>query len=238
MTLTSIHVLSYDEDRTWDDLHALRPADAAYWHPGVTAPLDDSGLPAPDLRSWTVLACWDDRAAWEAALLGSGPWQGAAEAWSALMLAGPTRDLPAAAQWADGGSTPPFGSPARPDPDGPTAVVTTVGLDLEQLGDALRFLRDVQHVVGSLADAPGNLGYRLGSPEHIPPQVDPFTFSLWTDARAARAWAYGSGVHSRAMDDHIDQSHVLRGTFTTFSVLETCGSWSLRHRAAAGAAAG
>ena len=238
MTLASIHVLSYGEDRSWDDLRALRPVDATYWHPGCSAPPDASGLPVPDMRSWTVLACWPDRNAWAEALDGAGPWQGAAEAWSALLVPGATRDLPAAAQWADGGGDPPFGQPTRTAPDGPAAVVTTVGLSPDDLGAALRFIADVQDVVQTLAQTPGSLGYRLASAEHFPAQIDPYTFSLWSSARAARAWAYGGGVHARAMEEHMAGSHVLRGTFTTFGVLDTRGSWTVRHRLGAGVAAG
>jgi hypothetical protein len=238
MTVTSVHVLSSHGDQTWDDLRALRPDRATYWHPGVWATPDASGLPVPDLRSWTVLATWDDRADWEAALDGPGPWQDTAEAWSALLVAGPTRDLPAAARWAEGRSDPPFGSPTRTAPAGPTAVVTTVGLSPDDLGAVLRFIADVQHVVRTLADTPGSLGYRLASAEHFPSQVDAFTFSLWSSARAARAWAYSAGVHARAMDDHMDGGHVLRGSFTTFDVVDTRGTWTTRHRLATPVAAG
>lgn len=229
MTVTSVHVLSYDDARA----ELPRPAGASYWHAGMTTDLDAAGLPAPDLRAWTVLACWPDRAAWEAALDGPGPWRDAAEAWSALLAAGPTRDLPAPARWADGGSSAPFG-PAVPVPSqGPVAVVTTVGLDPADLGAVLAFLRDVQDVVRSLQDAPGSLGYRLAGSRDFPAPHDAFTFSLWSSARAAADWAYGAGVHARAMDAHTDRPHVLRGTFTTFSVLETRGSWTVRHALAA-----
>lgn len=229
MTIASIHVLRFEQERTWDDLRARRPELATYWHPGVTAPRDAAGLPVPDLRSWTVLACWPDAEHWSHALEGPGPWQGAAEAWSASLAAGPTHYLPAEAQWAEGCTAAPFGTPWTAAPDGPVAVVTTVGLAPDDLGAVLRFVRDTQEVVRSLAATPGSLGFRLASPELFPSQVDPFTFSLWTSAQAARTWAYRNRVHTRAMDDHMQGAHVLRGSFTTFAVQEMRGTWSDRH---------
>lgn len=229
MTAVSVHVLRFAGQRTWDDLRAARPDTASYWHPGVTAPPDDSGLPVPDLRSWTVLACWRTDEEWRRAVDAEGPWLGADEAWSALLAPGPTRSTPAAAQWADGHREPPFGAPAERPPLGPVAVVTTVGLAADDLLSALRFLGDTWSVVGSLAATPGSLGFRLGSAEHFPSQADPFTFSLWEDVKAARAWAYGTDVHVRAMARHTDEPHVTRGSFTTFSVVETRGTWTARH---------
>lgn len=229
MTSTSIHVLRFDEERTWDDLRAQRPPAATYWHPGVTAPPDAAGLPVPDLRSWTVLACWPDDAQWAQALDAAGPWRGAAEAWSVLLAAGATHYLPAQALWADGYPEPPFGPAPTTRPQGPVAVVTTVGLAPDDLGAVLRFITDVGHVVESLAGTPGSSGFRLGSAEHFPSRVDPFTFSLWSSAQAARAWAYGRGTHARAMQDHLAGTHVVRGSFTTFSVVDTRGTWSDRH---------
>lgn len=227
MTVTSIHVLRYAEDRDWDELR-IPPPPASYWHPGVTAPADAAGIPCPDGRSWTVLACWPSRQDWQEALQGPGPWQGSEQAWSALLQPGPTRDLPAAAQWAGGRTTPPFGLPQPPVP-GPVAVLTTVGLAPDDLGEVLRFVADVERVVDTLAATPGSAGFRLGSAEHFPSQVDAFTFSLWDDMRAARRWAYGEGVHAGVITAHSDRPHITRGSFTAFSVLETCGTWSDRH---------
>lgn len=229
MAVTSVHVLQLEQELTWEDLRALRPAAATYWHPGVTAPRDAHGLPAPDLRSWTVLACWPDARQWQEALDGPGPWTGAAQGWSVLLETGGTHVVPSPARWADGTTTPPFGPPSRLPAAGPVAVVTTAGLGAEDLGAALRFLADVQDVVQTLSTTPGSLGFRLGGAEHFPPQVDPFTFSLWQDASAARAWAYGQGVHAAAMARHMDGSHVLRGSFTTFRVLDNRGTWTRRH---------
>jgi hypothetical protein len=108
-------------------------------------------------------------------------------------------------------------------------VLTTVGLSADDLGAVLRFAADVEAVVHTLSTTPGSLGFRLGGAEHFPSQVDAFTFSLWENAAAARAWAYGQGVHADAMAFHMDGSHILRGSFTTFAVLDSRGTWAQRH---------
>lgn len=136
----------------------------------------------PDLRSWTVLACWPDDAQWAQALDAPGPWRGAAEAWSVLLAAGATHDLPAEALWADGYTEPPFG-PAH------DATTGTGRLPLAR------------------------------RPLHVLPVVQ-------------RAGCSGVGVrtgtHARAMQDHLAGTHVVRGSFTTFSVVDTRGTWSDR----------
>ncbi|MDT7572502.1 MAG: hypothetical protein QOE05_2676 [Actinomycetota bacterium] len=223
MTVTSVHVLRYDAGRGWPEMRTARPESARYWHPGVLAPPDGSGMPVPDEREWTVIATWDDTDACRAAVSGPGPWTGAREAWCCVLAAGETRYNPAEAAWADGRSVPPFGVPSIEDPAGPVAVLTTVSLapDVEP---ALRFARDVEAVVQTLPDAPGNLGYRLGAAEDFPQTVDAFTFSLWASWADARRWAYRGGVHARAMRDHMVGTHVVRGSFTTFGVLDVVGA--------------
>jgi quinol monooxygenase YgiN len=222
MTVTSVHVLRYDDCRGWPELRAARPDSALYWHPGVLAPPDSYGIPIADEREWTVIATWADAAACRTAVDGPGPWVGAREAWCCLLSAGETRFNPAAPAWADGGDVPPFGTPSIEDPTGPVAVITTAALapDLEP---ALRFSRDVRAIVATLADAPGNLGYRLGGAEDFPQTVDAFTFSLWASWADARKWAYQAGVHARAMRDHMSADHVVRASFTTFAVLDAVG---------------
>ncbi|MBK5308145.1 MAG: hypothetical protein JJD92_15775 [Frankiaceae bacterium] len=216
-------MLRYDAGRGWPELRAARPDTALYWHPGVPAKRDSSGIPIPDEREWTVLATWADRDQWRRAVDQFGPWTGARESWSCLLSAGETRNNPAAAAWADGGSVPPFGSPWIEEPTGPVAVVTTVSL-APDFAEALRFARDVEAVVDTMAEAPGSLGYRLGGAEDFPQTVDAFTFSLWASWADARAWAYRGGVHARAMRDHMSGEHVVRGSFTTFGVLDAVGS--------------
>jgi len=226
MTVTAVHVLRYDAaGHSWSDLKAARPPGATYWHPGVLAPRDSNGIPVPDEREWTVLATWPDEAACREALDGPGPWTGTREAWSVLLRAGGTRFVPAAARWADGTETVPFGTPAAELPSGPVAVLTTVGLSAD-LGEALRFARDVQEVVGTLPAAPGYLGHRLGGAEDFPQRVDAFTFTLWERDADARAWAYRTGVHAAAIREHMSGAHVVRGSFTMFGVLATQGHWS------------
>lgn len=222
MTATSVHVLRYDEGRGWPELRS-RPESATYWHPGVLAKRDASGIPIPDEREWTVLATWEDADAWRVGVAGPGPWEGARESWSCLLSAGETRDNPAAARWADGGSAPPFGAPSVEEPTGPVAIVTTVSL-APALTEALRFGRDVEAIVETLPGAPGSLGYRLGGAEDFPQTIDAFTFSLWASWADARRWAYRGGIHARAMRDHMSGDHVVRGSFTTFGVREVVGS--------------
>jgi hypothetical protein len=224
MTVTSVHVLRYDDGRCWSQLRAARPGAATYWHPGVYAKRDSSGVPVPDEREWTVVATWPDAASWRDALDGAGPWQGSRESWSCLLSAGETRPNPAPPVWADGTSVPPFGPPWDEEPTGPVAVLTTVGHTLNDLPALLRFARDVEAVVETLPETPGCLGYRLGSAEDFPQSVDSFTFSLWASWADARGWAYRSGVHATAMRDHMNGVHVERGSFTTFAVRDVAGT--------------
>ena len=223
MTVTSVSVLRYGEGRGWAEQRAARPAASTYWHPGVSAPRNDSGIPIPDEREWTVIATWPDADAWRAALAGPGPWDGARESWSCLLSAGQTRPNPAAPVWADGTTQPPFGTPWDEEPAGPVAIVTTVAHSAEQLAPVLRFAHDVERIVETLGDASGCLGYRLGSAEDFPQTVDAFTFSLWASWADARRWAYRGGIHAGAMRDHMNGQHVVRGSFTTFAVLEVAG---------------
>jgi hypothetical protein len=224
MTVTSVHVLRYDDGRPWSELRDGRPEGAAYWHPGVFAKQDSSGIPIPDEREWTVIATWPDADVWRAALDGPGPWAEAREAWSCALSAGETRFNPAAPLWADGGTVPPFGAPVIEEPTGPVAVVTTVAHSPDDLVPVLRFARDVEAIVETLDNAPGCLGHRLGGAEDFPQTVDAFTFSLWASWADARTWAYRGGVHARAMRDHMSGEHVVRGSFTTFGVLDAVGS--------------
>jgi quinol monooxygenase YgiN len=224
MTVTSVSVLRYDDGRGWPELRAARPREARYWHPGVYAERDRSGIPIPDEREWTVVATWADAEAWHRAMAGPGPWTDAREAWSCLLSAGETRFNPAAPLWADGTEVPPFGVPWTEEPAGPIAVMTTVAHAPHDVAAVLRFARDVEAVVETLAETPGCLGYRLGGAEDFPQSVDAFTFSLWASWADARRWAYRTGVHARAMRDHMSGTHVARGSFTTFAVLAVHGS--------------
>lgn len=226
MTVTSVHVLRYDDGRGWDELRAARPEAASYWHPGVYGRCDASGLPIPDEREWTVVATWADAEAWRAALGSSGPWQGARESWSCLLSVVETRYNPAAPAWAEGWSESPFGMPSQAEPAGPVAVVTTVGHSDRNLDPVARFVRDVEAIIDTLPESPGCLGHRLGGSEDFPQTVDAFTFSLWKSWPDARTWAYRGGVHARAMRDHMTGAgeHVVRGSFTTFGVLDAVGS--------------
>ncbi|MDT7539086.1 MAG: hypothetical protein QOI82_2671 [Actinomycetota bacterium] len=226
MTVTSVHVLRYDDGRGWAELRGDRPAAAAYWHPGVYAKRAGGGIPIPDEREWTVVATWADADAWRAALEDAGPWDGARESWSCLLSAGETRYNPAAPNWADGSDVPPFGAVSVEEPTGPVAVLTTVAHSGDHLDRVLAFARDVEACVDTLADAPGFLGHRLGASEDFPQTVDTFTFSLWASWADARSWAYRGGVHARAMRDHMTgaEQHVVRGSFTTFGVLDLVGS--------------
>jgi quinol monooxygenase YgiN len=223
MTVTSVHVLRYDDARGWPEQRAARPAGARYWHPGVFAPLDSTGVPVPDESEWTVVATWADAAAWRGACAGPGPWDGTRESWSCLLSAGETRVNPDAAAWADGGTVPPFGSPSLEDPSGPVAIITTVA-HAPAPEPAMRFARDVEAVVDTLPETSGCLGYRLGGAEDFPATIDAFTFSLWASWADARTWAYRAGVHADAMRDHMSGDHVSRATFTAFAVVETLGS--------------
>lgn len=224
MTVTSVHVLRYDDARGWPAMRDSRPEAATYWHPGVYAERDAAGIPIPDEREWTVVATWADGEAWRAALAGAGPWEGARESWSCLLSAGETRYNPAAPVWADGGEVPPFGTGFLEEPTGPVAVVTTVAHSGDHLDRVLHFARDVEAIVETLPQTQGCLGYRLGGSEDFPQSVDAFTFSLWASWADARRWAYRGGVHADAMRDHMAGDHVVRGSFTTFGVLDAAGS--------------
>src|SRR4051812_30704450 len=172
MTVTSVHVLRYDQGRGWAELRGARPESATYWHPGVYAKRDSSDIPIPDEREWTVLATWADAAAWRSAMDGPGPWEGARETWSCLLSAGETRINPVAPAWADGRDEPPFGAVSLEEPTGPVAVITTVGHSGDQLDRVLQFARDVEECVETLTDVPGYLGHRLGGSEDFPQRVD------------------------------------------------------------------
>src|SRR4051812_6305260 len=110
MTVTSVHVLRYDEHRGWPEVRGARPEAARYWHPGIFAKRDSSSIPIPDEREWTVLATWADADAGPLGREGRGPGAGARESWWCLLSPTPPRVLPAEPLWADGTTTPPFGA--------------------------------------------------------------------------------------------------------------------------------
>lgn len=124
--------------------------------------------------------------------------------------------------------------PFAPIPDAPsTAAVQPLGVLTRATlrTSALRdFWASVPDVSADTAGHPDIL-FKLGMGEI--PWVHQVTISIWTDAKAMRAFAYKSGAHADAIRKARDHAWFKEDLFARFSVLGCEGTWSGRHPLAA-----
>jgi hypothetical protein len=171
-----------------------------------------------DLRHWAVLACWSDPRAVEAFERSAfvHDWDRRAnpddggERLRVLM-----RPLSSRGQWSE---RLPFGSPTAQPYDGPVAALTRARLRTSRTA---QFWRAVPAVSARLATAPG-LRAAIGIGEA--PVGLQGTFSLWDDAEALQAFAYGTPEHADVVRRTPSVGWYREELFARFAVLEASGS--------------
>lgn len=175
---------------------------------------------APDFGVYAILATWDseDRARTQ---LAEAPIfrrydRRATESWTVLLS--PTRSRGA---W-DGRSPFPTAEPDR-STSGPVAVITRATMR----GGALRaFWKAVPPVSLATVDEPALL-FQVGMGEL--PVVLLTTFSVWSDAEALHAFAYGPGsAHLAAVKASRKERWFDEELFARFEVVDTWGRWGER----------
>lgn len=170
----------------------------------------------PNLGVYAILATWDhaDRArdAMREAELFSGFRERAAERWMVALEA-----THATGAW-DGCS--PF-DPAGEDPEGPMAVLTRAKI---RTGRLVPFWRSVPSI-SRATEGRFDLRFGLGIGEWPLSQLA--TFSVWDDAEAMRAFAYG-GSHGETMRRARRDGWFREDLFARFRVLGSEGTWGGR----------
>jgi hypothetical protein len=124
-----------------------------------------------------------------------------------------------------------FGTPeAPPDPSEPIAIITTAGW---KLGDSLDMarVREFSNGVGAVRmSMTGTDGLHSQESFFFPGalQHDAITVTLWRDAAAARAFAYGPGVHKMQLTRQREQNLADRTSFTRCRIGRAKGTWHAR----------
>ena len=170
-------------------------------------------VPVPRMTMAYYFALWPDEAALER--FRAGPlrrWDGARE-----RLALTLRPVQGFGTW--GGEDPLLGERSEPPP-GPVALITHSRTRPTKVA---RFFAADGPVVRALDEAPG----RLWSDGFFdsPPRLDSGTLSLWRDTGAATAFAYGRGVHQRAVKAQREGGWFSESWFARFAIEAARGSW-------------
>jgi hypothetical protein len=227
-THLTIRLVRFDRVRDLDDV-GLCPIGDPLWT-GVGADVRAAGAPqgAATAFTWAAVGFFADestaRASFEA---GSAavPWAaGAAEVWTALLQPFTHRGE---TNWVDPARPGPvFATGRAPAPGERMAVLTTVGwnfgpdLDMDRVAD---FGVGVGLIRDSMNDVDG-----LHSQQTFTPPgggLDPFTFTIWRDDAAMRAFAYRPGVHKEQMDRFKRLHTADRTSFTRLRALASSGTW-------------
>jgi hypothetical protein len=170
-------------------------------------------LPVPQMTIAYFFALWRDEAALERFRLGPlRRWDGARE-----HLALTLRPVQSFGAW--GGADPLGGERSEPRP-GPVALITHSRTRPTKL---TRFLVADGPVVRALEGAEGR-HWSDGFVDDLT-RLDSGTLSLWRDASAATAFAYGPGVHQDAVKAQRDGGWFSESWFARFAIEAAQGSW-------------
>ncbi len=223
-TLTTFTLLRFDDrQRWWMWLHMAlarpllaRTSGLQFWKLLGTGKGGGFSL-RPDLNRFGLLLVWrseqDAQAFFEASALFGDIQRRAAEHWTAFLLPTQARGL-----W---NRRQPF-TPVVGETSAnltPVAVLTRATIRLSHLKS---FWAHVPAANAALARADGLL-FSVGIGEM--PFVRQATFSLWRNAEAIRAYAYGSAAHTQAIRGTRQQRWYAEELFARFIVLRAEGSW-------------
>jgi hypothetical protein len=155
------------------------------------------------------------------------PWlDEAVEVWSAVLQ--PFRHT-GSANYVDRASPGALFETVGPQPASsePIVVVTSAGWTVGENFDMSRvrdFSTGVMGVRMSMSGIPGLLSQQsFFFPRVL--EYDPLTVTLWRDTAAARAFAYGPGVHKVQMQRQNDQGLADRTSFTRCRIVRSEGTW-------------
>lgn len=181
----------------------------------ISAPLGGGLFAPPDPGRVGMIAFWDDDAALSR-YLGDDPATGWHVRLDPVQIHGyhATRGSEGADTWPGWPGLP---SETRPDPGGPSVVLT---LARTRVSQTPRFLRASAWAAKPLASAPG---FVWGSALARPPIVA--TCSLWESAASLEAYAYGrqEDGHRRAMDADRTKAFHHEGVFIRFHPYHSAG---------------
>lgn len=194
------------------DRRALQGVDGLRFGKLLGTGRDDTMTTSADLRRWAVFAVWDDVAA--LARLGDfgGRWAAATERYDVTMA-------PVGAHGSWGGQDPFAGIGTAAEEDGPVAVLTRATVRLRRLPT---FLRAVPPVEATMAGAPGLLA-AVGIGEV--PIGRQATFSLWSDAAAVQAFAYGDRAHASVVERTRAEDWYGEEWFARLRPVSVSGTW-------------
>ena len=122
----------------------------------------------------------------------------------------------------------PFGSlAAQPPPGSPIAIITTVGWTVGEGLDMNRVREFSNGVMGVRMSMTGVDGLHSQQSFFFPRvlEYDPLTITFWRDSEAARAFAYGPGVHKLLMQRQKLENLADRTSFTRCIILRAEGTW-------------
>jgi hypothetical protein len=118
-------------------------------------------------------------------------------------------------------------SESQPSPSEPIAIMTTSGWTVSESLDMNRVREFGNGVLGVRASMSGIAGLHSQQSFFFPGVLtyDPLTITLWRDAAAARAFAYGPGVHKAQMLRQRAQNLADRTSFTRCHIVRGEGTW-------------
>jgi hypothetical protein len=125
-----------------------------------------------------------------------------------------------------------FGTVEAPPPlTDPIAVITTAGWTLGETLDMTR-VREFSNGVGAVRISMTGADGLYSQESFFFPgglQHDAITVTLWRDAAAARAFAYGAGVHKMMLGRQREENLADRTSFTRCRIVRASGTWHGRN---------
>jgi hypothetical protein len=167
----------------------------------------------PDWQQWAILACWDDRKAFECFYGGSfmAKWWKlfGVEKWTILC-----QPLQSHGKW--GGKEPMINQPIK-DYEGPVVVLTRARIRLKSFK---AFWESVDPVATRLEQAPGRaFNVPIGQSYRLPG-----TFSVWDSVANMKAFAYTPGAHVDVMKRAHDEGWFSEDLFARFKPIAAFGT--------------